>query len=305
MRRRDFIGTTLGAGIGVGLATSPLLASEAQQNNTPDMKIKILATNWGDGDTIEVFCKKIKSYGYDGLEVWYPTDASEREKLVNATKANGLEFGFLVGAYQPEFQPHFELFETNLRAAVKMKPLYINCHSGKDFFSYDQNKQFLDLTSKVSKESGVGIHHETHRSRIMYSAPVTRNFMEKNPELTLTLDISHWCNVHETLLQDQKETVEMALQRTRHIHLRVGHPESPQVNDPRAPEWKEALDQHLAWWDKVIELRKKAGADTMTFLTEFGPADYMPTIPYTRQPVANQWDINRYMLELIRKRYTS
>ncbi|WP_339791468.1 MAG: sugar phosphate isomerase/epimerase [Imperialibacter sp.] len=305
MKRRDFIGTTLGAGIGVGLAASPLLASKRKQTNTPDMKIKILATNWGDGDTIEDFCKKIKSYGYDGLEVWYPTDAGDRERLVNATKANGLEYGFLVGAYQPEFQPHFELFETNLRAAAKMKPLYINCHSGKDFFSYEQNKQFIDLTIKVSKESGVGIHHETHRSRIMYSAPVTRNFIEKNPDLTLTLDISHWCNVHETLLQDQKETVDMALQRTRHIHLRVGHPESPQVNDPRAPEWKEALDQHLAWWDKVIELRKNAGADTMTFLTEFGPADYMPTIPYTRQPVANQWDINRYMLELIRNRYTS
>ncbi len=305
MKRRDFIGTTLGAGIGVGLASSPLMASTSKQTKAAGMKIKILATNWGDGDTIEAFCNKIKGYGYDGLEVWYPTDASDRERLVNATKANGLEFGLLVGGSQADFKAHFELFETNLRAAVKLNPLYINCHSGKDFFSYEQNKQFLDLTAKVSKESGVGIHHETHRSRMLYAAPVTRNFIEKNPDLTLTLDISHWCNVHESMLQDQKETVEMALQRTRHIHLRVGHPESPQVNDPRAPEWKGALDHHLAWWDKVIEYRKAAGAETMTFLTEFGPADYMPTIPYTRQPVANQWEINRYMLELIRNRYTS
>jgi sugar phosphate isomerase/epimerase len=304
MKRRDFIGTTLGAGIGLGMSGAPLIAAE-QQNNAPDMKIKILATNWGDSDSIEVFCKKIKGYGYDGLELWYPTDAGDRERLVNATRANGLEFGFLVGGHQAEFQPHFELFETNLRAAVKMKPLYVNCHSGKDFFPYERSRQFVELTAKVSKESGIGIHHETHRSRLMYSAPVTRSFMEKHPELTLTLDISHWCNVHESMLQDQKETVEMALERTRHVHLRVGHQESPQVNDPRAPEWKGALDQHLAWWDKVIELRRKAGAETMTFLTEFGPADYMPTIPYTRQPVANRWDINRYMLQLIRNRYSS
>lgn len=64
------------------------------------------------------------------------------------------------------------------------------------------------------------------------------------------------------------------------------------------------MEKHLGWWDKVVELRRAAGAPYMTFLTEFGPADYMPTIPYTRQPLANQWDINRHMLQLIRSRYT-
>jgi hypothetical protein len=47
------------------------------------------------------------------------------------------------------------------------------------------------------------------------------------------------------------------------------------------------------------------GASRMTFLTEFGPADYLPTLPYSRQPVANQWDINVYMLQLIRNRYSA
>lgn len=291
--------------VGAGIALTPFSASSSNNTYPTDMNIKIMATNWGDSDTIEDFCKKIKAYGYDGLEVWYPTDEKDRERLLRAVEVNDLEYGFLVGGHQPDFQPHFELFETNLRAAVKLNPVYINCHSGKDFFSFEQNKRFVDLTTRVSRESGVGIHHETHRSRIMYSAPVTRNFIEKLPDLTLTLDISHWCNVHESLLLDQQETVELALQRTRHIHLRVGHPEGPQVSDPRAPEWKDALAQHLSWWDRVMELRKAGGATTMTFLTEFGPADYMPTIPYTRQPVANQWEINRHMLQLIRQRYTS
>lgn len=291
--------------VGAGIAFTPFTASSSNNTYPTNMNIKIMATNWGDSDTIEDFCKKIKAYGYDGLEVWYPTDEKDRERLLRAVELNDLEYGFLVGGNQAEFQPHFELFETNLRAAVKLNPVYINCHSGKDFFSFEQNKRFVDLTTQVSRESGVGIHHETHRSRIMYSAPVTRNFIEKLPDLTLTLDISHWCNVHESLLQDQQETVELALQRTRHIHLRVGHPEGPQVSDPRAPEWKDALEQHLSWWDRAMEMRKADGATTMTFLTEFGPADYMPTIPYTRQPVANQWDINRHMLQLIRKRYNS
>jgi hypothetical protein len=104
------------------------------------------------------------------------------------------------------------------------------------------------------------------------------------------------------MLDDQKETIALALSRTDHIHARIGHPEGPQVNDPRAPEWKFAVDAHFAWWDKVVEQKKKEGK-RMTILTEFGPPDYMPTMAYTRQPLADQWQINKYMMETLRKRY--
>jgi hypothetical protein len=103
-------------------------------------------------------------------------------------------------------------------------------------------------------------------------------------------------------LGDQEETISLSLNRTDHIHARIGHPEGPQVSDPRAPEWKQAVEAHFTWWDKIVERKKKEGK-LMTILTEFGPPDYMPTLPYTRQAVANQWDINVYMMEILRKRY--
>lgn len=105
------------------------------------------------------------------------------------------------------------------------------------------------------------------------------------------------------MLDDQPETVALALDRTEHIHARIGHQEGPQVNDPRAPEWKLAFETHLAWWDKVVELKVKEGKP-ITLLTEFGPPTYMPTLPYTMQPIANQWDINIYMMDFLRKRWT-
>ena len=73
-------------------------------------------------------------------------------------------------------------------------------------FSFDQNKAFIDLTARVRKETSVPIYHETHRGRILYSAPVARTFIEKIQDLRLTLDISHWCAVHESLLADQTIT---------------------------------------------------------------------------------------------------
>lgn len=228
-----------------------------------------------------------------------------QDELFAALQKHGLEVGFLCGAWQPGFKEHFEHFTRMIDAAAAnevQKPLYINCHSGKDFFSYEQNKSFIDHTMKLSKQAGITICHETHRSRMLYAAPVARSFMEKNPELRLTFDVSHWCNVHESLLQDQQETVQMAIDRTDHIHARIGHAQGPQVSDPRAPEWESAVKAHLAWWDRIIESKRKKGG-RITVLTEFGPPDYMPVIPYTRQPVADQWAINVHMMHLLRKRY--
>ena len=41
----------------------------------------------------------------------------------------------------------------------------------------------------------------------------------------------------------------------------------------------------------------------LTVTTEFGTATYMPVLPYTQQPVANQFDINVYVMNLLKKRY--
>ena len=163
----------------------------------------------------------------------------------------------------------------------------------------------IDATTSISKKTGIPITHETHRGRFSFAAHITKNYLQQIPELKLTLDISHWCNVHESMLSDQKEAVQLALSRTSHIHARVGHPQGPQVNDPAAPEWKSTLDQHLAWWDEIVRLHKENNAGILRITTEFGPAGYLPTLPYTQQPVADQWSINVFMLNLLKTRYKS
>ncbi|MDH4092567.1 MAG: sugar phosphate isomerase/epimerase [Cyclobacteriaceae bacterium] len=268
----------------------------------PGFEVLIFATNWGFDGSWDQFCAKIKKLGYDGAEAWYPSGESERKEFLEAFQKHNLRIGFLVGGSDKDHQGHLQQFKAMLEGAVSLNPVYVNCHSGRDHFSFSQNKAFIDLTMAVHARTGVPIYHETHRSRILYSAPVAREFMEKVPDLRITLDISHWCNVHESLLDDQLETVALALSRTDHIHARIGHQEGPQVNDPRAPEWREAVQAHFAWWDKVVDQKRKEGK-RMTILTEFGPANYLPTLPYTRQPVADQWEMNTHMLHTLRKRY--
>lgn len=274
--------------------------------SNPNLQLKILATNWGFEGTLKEYITRVKQEGYDGIEIWWPMDEKELNELGELLDKNSLRAGFLCGAQDINYTEHFNFFRKMVDAAATntlIKPLYINCHSGRDYFSYEQNKSFIDHTIALSKKTGIKILHETHRSRIMYSAPAGRNYFDKISDMRITFDVSHWCNVSESLLANQSETIKMAIERTDHIHARIGHPEGPQVNDPRAPEWKEALDAHLAWWDKIVEL-KKASGEMLTFLTEFGPADYMPTEPYSRKPLADQWAINVFMKDLLRKRYS-
>jgi sugar phosphate isomerase/epimerase len=268
----------------------------------PGFEVLIFATNWGFNGSWEEFCSRIKKDGYDGAEAWYPADEKARKEFLEAFQKYQLKFGLLFGAADTDYQKHLQQFKSTLEAAASLKPVYINCHSGRDHFSFDQNKAFIDFTTELNVKTKVPIYHETHRGRILYSAPISRQFMEKHSSLRLTLDISHWCNVHESLLNDQLETVKLAISRTDHIHTRVGHAEGPQVNDPRAPEWKDAVTAHFGWWDQVVEQKRKDGK-LLTMLTEFGPVDYLPALPYTRQPVADQWEINKYMLDTLRTRY--
>ena len=305
--RRTFIKTSASATTALFLSSLESLAAEQPPfSMNKNFELTILATNWGFNGSLDEYAAKIKKDGYDGMEIWWPMETKAQDELFNVLKKYNLSVGFLCGAQQENFNEHLDLFKKMTDAAASntiQKPLYINCHSGRDFFSYEENKQFIDHTTELSKKTGILICHETHRSRILYSAPAAKEYLQKNADLKITFDVSHWCNVSESLLQDQEETINLALERTEHIHARIGHPEGPQVNDPRAPEWEAAVKAHVAWWDKVVERKKKQGG-RMTFLTEFGPPDYMPTMPYTRKPLADQWAINVYMMQLLRKRYS-
>jgi sugar phosphate isomerase/epimerase len=305
--RRKFIKTTSTAALYMSALESFSLSKKTEFSMDKNYKLTIMATSWGFDGSMDEFCAKVKKEGYDGVELWWPTDNKKaQDEIFTALKKYNLEIGFLCGGGQRDPQEHLEFYKKMIDAAAKQqvqRPLYINNHSGRDHYSFEQNKKFIEHTTLLAKETGISIVHETHRSRMLFAAHVTKEFIEKIPELRINLDISHWCNVHESLLSDQTAAVQLALDRADLIHARIGHPEGPQVNDPRAPEWENVVKQHFEWWDIVAERKKKNG-ERMVFLTEFGPPDYMPTMAYTRQPLADQWAINVHMMNLLRKRYS-
>lgn len=256
---------------------------------------------WGSESLpFDFFLSKVKAAGYDGIEMSFPPDEVKRDLLVNMVKGAGLQ---LIAQHwetvDNDFGTHLKNYKKRLFNLAATRPLFINSQTGKDYYSFEQNAALIDAATEIANTTGVAIVHETHRGKFSFASHVTREYLEKIPALRLCLDISHWCCVAETLLYDQQDAVNLAIEHTRHIHSRVGFTEGPQVMDPRAPEWKTEVDQHISWWQRVMQKNKLLGVAT-TITTEFGPAPYLQYLPYTRQPVYSQWEVNIYMMQLLR-----
>jgi sugar phosphate isomerase/epimerase len=270
------------------------------------MKLLFFCPHWGsDALSWNEFFTKVKKDGYNGVEMSLPLDnPSLKKELVSMMK----DFGFQYIAQHWEtveidFEKHKVEYEKRLLNLADAQPLFINSQTGKDYYTFDQNVALFDIAKKVTKKTGIKVIHETHRGKWSFAAHITKQYLEKLPDLELGLDLSHWCNTAETYLQDQKEAVNLAIQHAAHIHARVGYPEGPQVPDPRDERWKEALDHHLSWWDKVLEINSKKGKAHFTITPEFGAPPYMVILPHTRIPITNQWEVNTYMMNLLKGRY--
>lgn len=278
-----------------------LMLATLWSNGQEVKDIKFFQTDWGRTISWDAFCKNVKAAGYDGIEIWLPEKKEEQDQLKQALDRHNLEVGFLNGTNKKlPFTQSLEVYKKHLEELVNWSPAYINCHTGSDFFTFEQNKAFIDIATEISKKTGIPIYHETHRGRFSYNLPDTRTYLDKIPELQLNLDISHWMVVHESLLENQDTELLPVLQRTQHIHARIGFAQGPQVNDPEAPEWKKAVERHVDIWEQIIRTSWKT-KDVFTITTEFGPPNYMPSMPYTKMPLADQWKANLYMMKIIKK----
>ncbi|RFM26836.1 sugar phosphate isomerase/epimerase family protein [Deminuibacter soli] len=269
------------------------------------MKIKFFCPRWGaEHIPWDPFCAMVKEAGFDGVETPIPFEQDEKDIITTALQRHNL---LLIGQFYQSFEQdiaaHKESFQAHLENLAALHPVLIDSQTGKDYYTADQNRELFELATKVTNDTGVIIAHETHRNKALFAAHIAAQLLIENPAIVITADFSHWCNVSESLLEQQAAAVALAVSRSVHIHARVGHAESAQVSDPRAPEWQTELAAHLHWWDQIVAGRLKQGASLLTITPEFGPAPYMPALPFTKMPVANQWDINVYMMNLLKERY--
>ncbi|KAB1158056.1 sugar phosphate isomerase/epimerase family protein [Flavobacterium luteum] len=267
------------------------------------MKIKYSFSYWGnDHLSPSQFINAIADAGFDGAELFLnPIDRTTDEFLLAIENIRKQKPDFYFITLQLPFPKtdtvgaHIKVMEENFRNLAELNPLFINSHTGKDYFSFDDNCRIIDAAMNFSSKNGIRILHETHRGRFSFHAASLIPYLNTFPQIELVGDFSHFCTVSESMLEDQQEIISQIIPHVAHIHARLGFEQGPQVNDPQAPEWHGHLEKFLFWWQQIITTRKVGGQSLFTISPEFGPIPYMPTLPYTQKPLSNQWDNNVFM----------
>nr|WP_294898162.1 sugar phosphate isomerase/epimerase [uncultured Pedobacter sp.] len=277
-------------------------------------KVKFYCPRWGSEDLAwNDFLDKVIASGYDGVEVYPLLRPEEKPAMLQALEHTGLDYSLLhtVQKEGKNFDKYCDALERNLYELITfqtdhIKPKFITSQTGREYFTKDQMETCFSICDAVSSKSGIPIYQETHRNKWSFAAHVVESYLkdERFNKVKLALDFSHWVCVSESYLEDQEMAIDLAIERAVHIHARVGPPEGPQVTDPRTPENKEALDFHLLWWDKWIAYLTKVGIEECTITPEFGSYPYMPHQIGSTKPIAKQWEINCWMKDFLKERYS-
>jgi hypothetical protein len=257
------------------------------------MQIKFYKALWGmEAWTMEQNVERIKAAGYDGVEVHVL--GTDPKKLRRMAREKGL--GLIFQVTGDDAKTLTDMYQT----AAEHEPELIVTHAGRDHFTFDEGCAFWEKALAAEEKLGVPVVHETHRSRLLFSPWSTAQYLRQFPALRINADFSHWCCVTETLLDHLDGMVEAAVQRAMHVHARVGHEQGPQVSDPRAPEYANHVKVHMEWWRRIIRAREADGTKVLRIVPEFGPPGYMQTLPFTRQPVADLWEVCLWMRDKLK-----
>jgi len=269
------------------------------------MKIAILSPTWGHEHLpLKDFLDKVRSFGYQGLDTWIPDSLKNKLLLFNYLEKHQMHFvAHQHQAHGKTFAQFSKSFAKNLDICAEAQPLLINSHTGKDYFSLEQNLILIDIANNFSSRTGIMVTHETHRGRLGYSPQMLNDYFESDREFLLTADFSHWVCTTESMLENFRPALKKAISLSRHIHARFGYEQGPQVPDPRDPRWDYAKLKFLSWWDEIVAVNIKIKTKILPITTEFGPFPYMLNVPFTDQPLADQFEVNLYVKELLSKRY--
>lgn len=240
----------------------------------------------------------------DGVEGPAPKDEANAEALRHRSLPWIAEVA-TAGGYVP--RPHLTVTQhlDDLRALIERclpySPAMINALAGSDAWSLSDKTSFYTSALALEQELGIPIAFEIHRSRPMFHPWVTWDLLSELPDLQLTCDFSHWCAVTERLVMDEEPgLLDLMAARARHIHARIGYDQGPQVPDPRAPEYRVALDAHVRWWQHIMNRRSVLGLTPATFTAEFGPDGYLQTEPFSQRPAADLRQVNQWMMGHLR-----
>jgi hypothetical protein len=266
------------------------------------MQLDMHKTLWGHEGTVEQGAVLAVDAGFTGIEAPAPADEAEREHMAKIFADYGLSYIAEIctsGSYVPDRHAtpdeHLASLETKIKRSLTLNPRFCNVMGGCDAWPLNVQIDFFRRAQDMAERYGVLCSFETHRSRSFFNPWITRDVLRALPDLLITCDFSHWVVVCERQMDTEWETILEVAENAHHVHSRVGYDQGPQVPHPAAPEYAEALASHERCWQAIWASQVRRGYTASSMTPEFGPPGYLHTQPFTGMPVADLWQMNRWI----------
>ncbi len=275
------------------------------------MQLRLFKSLWTHSGPLENAITDVRDSDFDGIEGPIPEDNADRKILLNSGLPLVAEIstGTAAGVYvpSPRLSPadHLRDLRERVTAALQFDPIKLTILAGSDLWPLHDSINFFREALAIACNHHPHVSFETHRARPTFHPLATSAILEAIPDFPLTCDFSHWCVVTErtTILDELPDFLARCAANCRHVHARVGYDQGAQVPHPRASEHSSALAAHERWWDAIWKAQAARGDSTTTVTPESGPDGYLHCEPFTQKPVADLWEINRWMGHRQRSRF--
>jgi hypothetical protein len=170
---------------------------------------------------------------------------------------------------------------------------HVNVQGGVHTPRPDEAVSLVRSWRDAAREAGVPVFFETHRDRLTNDIFLTLDLIEALPDITLTIDLSHYVVGRDMPLPMTAENdalMRRLLDRSGTFHGRVSSGSQVQVSlaFPRHRPW---VEQFARWWEHGFRSwrRRFPEGTAPVFLCELGPPDYAITGPDGKE-LSDRWE---------------
>ncbi len=224
--------------------------------------------------TLDEKLTRVREAGFEAVECWL-TDADERD-VKDALDKHGLR---LVLGHRPFC---LDDVRATVARAVRLNADFVFAQPASAYTPGDEVARIVREGRKIANDEGVPFFVETHRNNFTENLPQTISLLEREPDVRITGDLSHFVVVGEFYGwgdEHADQHLDPVLRRISHLHGRISNGESVQVDvgDGTCDEarffvrlWTIAM----RYW-----LQGAQPGDIFPFTPELGPPRYAITLP--------------------------
>ena len=250
--------------------------------------------------TLEEKISRVKSAGFEHLEIWSQDDADGRN-VVSQIQNQGLTL--TLGNRPMTVEQALE----GVARAQKFGAQWVMCQPATAYHSLSNVVQIVRAGAGAAHDAGICYFVETHRNNFTETIRQTLELIEAVPEIKITADFSHFAVVGEFYGWNGEGALERMrpiIEKVAHVHGRISNGEQIQVDVGDGLDLSEGTPAgffHQIWTEIAREWKKSAkNGDILPFSSELGPPRYAITTPQGLE-ISDRWQQSLVMKSLMER----